>query len=222
MSNTEACEPHQTSFFYCLYLALKARLYKRMWGSGYGTSLKAHCPLYWTNRAPEAHTCSVRSENHLWPWEVVILPCRGVCLWWQICSHFMWKRGGRTDLSLVTLCSGGCLMSSFTSPFAPYCFLWSLPPVVTALPFRASPQWAFDGPFGTPANRTAWNSPCSPPSRLVQQNLQAGSNSNTSIHFCNALIFRGSDHNFQMERSLSLEVKLPVLSVPWSLTNSHV
>lgn len=38
--------------------------------------------------------------------------------------------------------------------------------------------------------------------------------SNTSIHFCNALIFQGSDHRFQIKRSLSLEVKLPVISVP--------
>lgn len=45
MSNTEVCGPQQTSLCYCLDLVLKTRLYKRMWGSGYGTSIEGHCPL---------------------------------------------------------------------------------------------------------------------------------------------------------------------------------
>lgn len=146
---------------------------------------------------------------------MVILPCRGVWLWWQMCSHFMWRTGGKTDLPLVALYSEGSSFPSFTAPFAPRCFCWSFTtsgnsPVLHGI----ISVGFFDGPFGTPANRTAWNSPCSPPRHLVQQHLQAGSNSNASIHFHNALIFQGSDHRFQIKRSPSLEVKLPAVSVP--------
>lgn len=153
-----------------------------MWGGGYGTSLEGRCPLYWIYRAPEAHMGSVRYENlrKPWDWAMVILPCRGVWLWWQICSHFIWKTGGRADLPLVAFCSEDFSFLSFTSPFAPCCFLWSFITGGNSPALHGIISVGFsDGPFGTPANRTAWNSPCSPPRWLVQQRLQAGCNSNT-------------------------------------------
>lgn len=83
-----------------------------------------------------------------------------------------------------------------------------LPPEVAVLPFHGIISVGFsDGSFGTPANRTAWSSPCSLLRHLVQQRLQSGCSSNTSTHFSNALIFQGSYHRFQIKRSLSLEVK---------------
>lgn len=133
-----------------------------------------------------------------------------------MCSHFVWKRGGKTQTCHGWLCDLKAL-------FLPL----SLPPGLPCgalKPFTAGSDTpalhgsislgSFAGPSGTPASRTRQKSPSSPPMHLVQQRWRASSNGSASIDSCHVCHAFGGFTSQVRDKKEFLEIRVPAVSAP--------
>ena len=205
----QAWGAQQTRLCYCLYLVLKARLYKRTWGGGMGLRRRSLSPILdmpstkglvcalWCKLQKSIAKSSIASRG-----EMANLPHRGVWSWWRMRSHFVWKMGGKTRPTI----SGFVLRrhSSFPSHFLLLLLVVSfghLLLVVTVLPFMASSLWCpllallvylqtgLTGTAHLPLQCTLSSSVCRPALTATP----------ASIPVALALISEGSDHRFPVK-----------------------